>query len=624
MATEFTVDIAELMPLIQREAQLRNIAPAEIISGFGSNAGQMKLAFQNVNDRETAKTRIVREMADRLSAAKTGKANTATITTRSYGESELGQVQSDVANLRSFHAQQLPLLEAVMGSFRQNNNAAEAAIDKASTAAQNRIDTEAQRGIAEQQNAGNILSQFGINMNDNQAMLITAEAQSQAAARKMMELKPAIDAARSVNPMQNVLGWIGAQLNLQKIMPEYQAAVTSRQQADDIVRGQQQKAAAQKSLQPALTMDKLLDEARARKNEEIAKAELQKMQLQQQNLGQQITLLHTAEAWARNDVSTSMGLLELTKSLRAETEKEGGTKEEREFLAKMQVLYAQLGRAKPTMMDTKLLSREQREMISEQFTDTGRFRSFGSGVAIMDELGSKVPSEIRSQVEIAWLANAKREGAEKFLTQDMQKLKPAEQVAAAMDKLGEDWIKKASERKYEKLSSTNPYRANLEVMATAKELENNETAKWVIEKAKAGKKINEEEMLQGLIARIAIDPKQLPALVEDTRKFMEIGYRHQFAALGLGKYGFTPQNPKTEKIEYPISGTILSFDPADPFAKSKLQMFGAKEVDLMNYAALEHLATTETAKYLRKMATIGAVKEGASIIADPFNLFNTR
>lgn len=510
-----------------------------------------------------------------------------------------GAMADSVTNFNNTMNRDLPMLRA-MGVERDvaasnMKNATQAAGD-ANTRV---IQSAGNREAADIAQSNSLLGLFGINPADQSSALIDQMAKFNDGEHQAAGLKPAIDALMAINPLANPVKWIAAQFQLGSLVPQYNAAINNQSQAADNITTRQTLDAKQKSLTPAVTIDQVQQETRAKAELSAATAKAQLAKIDMENLHARAQFLMEEMQMANNGVQMNAAqyrLLAEQLSIRQDDKLKAA---EQDQLNKINVTRTSFGLPTiPTMAQFKSLPKDQQDFFINTTTDAptpGKAVAFamqtGAVPAMQQTLGLGAKADF-----IANLAQAAKPDIPALRLSD-PKASDVQIMTRAVDNKVAAWRKEIETGDMLKASPDNPYRMKADQFAKAPGLEANSIAKFVRGEGAALPNVGEKEILAYAAGQVKAG-RDVHAIAQDVEDFFSKGSEFQFKAYGMGTMGFDPRTLKNKNTKGELQRSYGVSD--NIFGWRGFNFFDAPEdrtpVQLMNASSIEHFLVLSTVR----------------------------
>lgn len=516
------------------------------------------------------------------------------------------------------------LLSGLKDQLLGNSRNTQAAVATVGEQSANLATAEGQQKLDTLNSRNDVLSVFGINLNDpgaNQGLLEnTKTVQAAMAARAPIDQQ--LTALQSTDPLQDPLGWFVNNIKAMPLVESRNALVRQENAAAENIQRLQSLAANQSALQPADTARAIQDQTYAQAKLAEAQAKVKIGELEGQAVQNISRTVNEQMVIANADVSQRLAFAKLMAERFATTygatERETAVtkqaKDDQDAFDLTNLMLSTIG-VKPVNKSTI--------RAYDKDTQTRMVKAGMSGV-----WGRDLAESVSTIHEIAGDAGMQRLLEQqpvvgKFLQQVVQggkqELDAAINVAATnpnvmmelkQQKTDADrlqygisiWQKKKEDelkaRDFSRLSMDNPAKIDYGATANLPNLANNMTAKYVQAYAANGAKgmnivIDDKLLLANAVAAVQLDPKSLSKVAVDLFDFYNVGTATKSMNIGVKQMGWNPPTFKGGR-DYPVQASVTTFSN--------------KPVQLLNPASIEQWITQQVAA----SASTSAIAAGLS------------
>lgn len=489
-----------------------------------------------------------------------------------------GAVTDNMAVFQSTLDKNLPMLRAM--GVEQDGIAAnlKGAISEGAAANAAGITAASDREAATVNRDNDLLGVFGLRRDD----LVENMTKVSAAEHEMQKMKPTVDALMSMNPLQNPVKWIAAQFQLGSLVPQYNALVQNRDSAAQAIQLRQGLDARQRELTPAITIQQISAEARAKLelNAANAKADLAKVDMQ--NIAGRTKFLSEELNWAQTGAQMSIS------NARLMAEQLNLQMHEREEKAKADQLIKinlwRLGLGAPeitTMAQFNALPKDQKDFM---INSAGSGTTPGRAITAIKEFGS-LPSLQRNRDTaamgdtVALVVDSIRQKLDPNLPENAGK-KENDILEFQVDKQVRAWRDEMKTGNMLNVSSNNPFRMKADIFARAPGLEDNSIAKFVLGEGKNLPQMGEKEILAKAVGQVRAG-QDVDKTTQELYDFFSKGTEFQFKSKGMGTLGFDSRTYKGDR-SYAIGDNVFGWRDTtfgDKYAaKAPIQMLNPTSV----------------------------------------------
>lgn len=461
---------------------------------------------------------------------------------------------ASVDTLKSIVDRNLPVLQAMGLQVDQNTADSKAAVKENLDANVAGIQAAADREKLTLARDQQLQTTFGLGpVQDGRTMEAIA-----AITGKMAEMKGPIDHLMAINPFANPIAWVRAQMQLQTLVPQYNAMVQNKDTLATQLAERQAAATNAKSLTPALTVEQINQEALAKTKIAAASANADLAKLSADNLSGRFRLMNEELSYGQALTNVSLAQARLMADSVgvkwAQTDKDNKNAQ----LAQINARRVQWGL--PPLLSWeqfKSLPATQQETLINATTQAPT-----PGVAVRtimegDGLGTlRKQSPVMAQLAVDLYNDRKVKQVTDNLIRT-KGMKEGEAFEKAVNIRYEEWRKELTNGDMSSVSPDNPYKLRAKLWAGAPGLETNSIAQFVKGPGEKMVELGEKELLQYAIGEISAG-KNVDQVTEDFVSFMEQGRKYMFTSAGLQTLGFD-STTGTGKVDYTVSPNVFGF-----------------------------------------------------------------
>lgn len=467
-----------------------------------------------------------------------------------------------------------------------------------------------QREIEKLNSNNQLNSIFNINPADRSNALIDSMTKFETEQHKADQMKPAVDALMSINPLANPVKWLAAQFQLGSLVPQYNATIQNRDSAADQIKTRQQLDAQQQQLVNPVTLDTIQADMRAKAELQQASGAFNLAKIDMENINFKAKQLSEQMAWNMQGVQVGQANMRLFADNLGVRADQAIKASDQAQLDKINVTRMSLGApAIPTMQQFNRLPKDQQETLLNAATDT---MDVGKSVNLVREMGTISTLQTKAgTTAMGDLIGKIAASVDPDIRQRLSlnpSLKQGEVWTSSVNARVKQWQDQVSSGDMTQASNDNPYKMNAVIYAKAPGLENNSLAKFVNGEGKNLPQIGEKEILANAIGQVKAgrDPK---AVAQDVEDYFIIGNKYQFQSTGMGTLGFDPRTRVPlrggmKEVSYGVGQNIFGWTD---------RVFGDKRpnevpVQLMSAPSVQNFLVTQTVKSLQSEGVANAMR----------------
>lgn len=429
-----------------------------------------------------------------------------------------------------------------------------------------------------------------------------------AASVQLDQMRPEIDAAMALNPLESPLQWLIAQIQLPSQVAAYNNV--QREQADAIgaYHAAQGIASSQISLGTALDADKILDVGAKEATQAAAEADAKKRTVQLQLAGKSAADALNTVHLAQQKLQGEFTYAQLTKQRETERQQAADAARNRKLdeqaLGDLNQLITAAGGTAINWERLKQLPAKTREDLLTAATSRKFGSTFGEAMQFVDSVGSINGMAQGGQLGVVnWVqkslgaANALATQAQTAATARGDKsFNPQKAKLNAMDTIGAQYQTQA-EGNMAAAADGNPFKLDYQNAAKAPELANNVWAKVINTHGPSGDGTIPKLTEQDLMRRAVIDILAKPTGADTAAAVKQY-------ARDIANFYQTATAKQALDTKYTLFGL---YKPSKTYGVNMPEyMTKPTEVlDLGNPAAVENFLTKETANQFRKALMLG-------------------
>ncbi len=503
-----------------------------------------------------------------------------------------GVIDNVIASSQGYIDRGEELLRAVQGTaadFKKEaavgKTAAIATGEAKATAARTKGTAEVERTNATQ----GLLAALGLDATDANSDLRLGYSALVDAEKTLNLTQPALAKLREVQFVDDPLGWVKAQFQIQGLSEKNNAAVTVFNNTAAAIAERQRIATAQLNLQPGVSKETLRAMAEAQATAEQTEAQLKALQVSAQIKSTELATYSTEFQFRGMQTQQALQIASLLRERESMSQTEGASSKEALEIGTVNQWRALQDLPPLTAAQYKTMDAKERTKVLTLASGSGELRiapTPGQSLAVLFDYGGYAPMKDKlsdqGRVFLDRFINRATEGAKGLRLQN-PKLSEDQAFETAANDQYKRWRDELNTRQYDKLSQDNPWRLNVSIAAQSPKLVESEFSKFVLAAPNQGAGLTDKDILGYAVAKVqkGEDPTQVAS---ELRKFFYEGNLHQAVAYRLAPLGFDMRNPKKGNVEYPMDGDVFGFfsrfiDPRKQnTATQDLQMFSEPSI----------------------------------------------
>lgn len=493
---------------------------------------------------------------------------------------------ADVANIMNFYA---PKFEATRESLITNTAGAQAQQKiigeqsvKQGQAAGTIAEATAEVNAMRNQQSIDVLNKMSGSLNDPTSAISQGEIMMATLRNKQNALRPAIENNMAINPVDDLLGWVGAQIELVGQKREYNAIrrqeIAYLQQREAIQTG----AAKQQALDLPHTVDQFRQIGAAGKAQAAAEGALKAAEAASGAYKMAVVL--NQELAGMDTQDRQLKIQNAWKLADTETVRSAQTEEDKKMMPDLNLLNKKresINLRPFELSNWKDMGAKARTEYMEWAYLPGMGTDFGNTMENMHKMdGFDGFAENFPEASKQMYALSKSRDVEELVKlgkKDNPKADEFKLRADAMSKISMSWVASAEPDQKGKVASNkldpkNPLRMSTLTLANIPELQNNMFTRMVKDQNTINihKPLTDEDLLSNAVNLVVADPTQLDRVANEGSDYFRIGMNKQYERYQLGQFGV-----KRPQLYYmgEIEGTLERGEQLNTFDRAQFKRY---------------------------------------------------
>lgn len=410
---------------------------------------------------------------------------------------------------------------------------------------------------AQEANRNELLQAMGVDMKKADSEIRALQGEAAIAQEEMRQLSPQLKELRNKSFMDDPLGWIMAQVQLEQSAAAYNTAQTRFTQAMGTIDQKQIQATRQFGLQPGVSVDAALLSAEAEAKAAAAEARVRSFEIGQTARNAQSAAFSTELRFADVQFENAKTMARIMSERFNITQAEVADKAEREDLTKINVFRNMIAAAPVSYDEFKRMDAKTRTEMIQEASRTSFTVADSPGQAmrlLYDRRTLAAFAKDLSPQAAVFLGELHQLGEKAASTLDPKNAKasPEDKYIKAINDKVLEWRKDAIESNNNTRDPNNPFRLHPHVAAQSPALKGNTIAQYVLSTADGGARLDDKAILQYGVAQVVSGAKTAEQAAEELQRFYWEGTKFQDQSYRMSLLGFDRRNPATGKIEYNV------------------------------------------------------------------------